>query len=221
MRRRPPPRRRLPPHLRRADRRGRVDPARVRGPRSRGHCRERRRASPQSRGDLPQGHRLRACLRRRQRTGRNGGPRRSQPERIAMLERLASFVHRNRRRVLLVALVGVAVAGVFGLGVAKRLSPYGDTDPSTQSVQAKNRYEAATGRQIDPGVIALVTTGDVHSAAAERRVREVEAKLRASRDIATVSSYYDSHDTTMVSRDGSSTYVVAYFRPKSDSRVQD
>ena len=133
----------------------------------------------------------------------------------------ASFVHRNRGRVLLVALVGIGVAGVFGLGVAKRLSPYGDTDPATQSVQATNRYQAATGRQIDPGVVALVTTGDVRSAAAERRVREVEAKLRASRDIATVSSYYDSHDTAMVSRDGSSTYVVAYFRPKSDSRVQD
>ena len=74
-----------------------------------------------------------------------------------MLERLASFVHRNSRRVLVVALVGVGVAGVFGLGVAKRLSPYGDTDPSTQSVQATNRYQAATGRQIDPGVIALVS----------------------------------------------------------------
>src|ERR671935_577726 len=138
-----------------------------------------------------------------------------------MLERLASFVHWNRRRVLLVALVGVAVAGVFGLGVAKRLSPYGDTDPSTQSVQAKTRYEAATGRQIDPGVVALVTTGDVHSAAAQRRVRQVEARLRASRDVAAVASYYDSHDPAMVSRDRRSTYVVTYFQPKSDSRLQD
>ena len=138
-----------------------------------------------------------------------------------MLEGLASFVHRNSRRVLVVALVGVAVAGVFGLGVAKRLSPYGDTDPSTQSVQATNRYQAATGRQIDPGVIALVTTGNVHSARAERRVRQVEARLRSSRDVAAVSSYYDSHDPAMVSRDGRSTYVVAYFQPKSDSRIQD
>ena len=134
----------------------------------------------------------------------------------------ASFVYRNRRRVLLVALLGIAVAGVFGLGVAKRLSPYGDTDPSTQSVQATNRFQAATGRQIDPGVVALMTTaGGVHSAAAERRVREVEAQLRSSRDVATVSSYYDSHDAAMVSRDGRSTYVVAYFQPKSDLRIQD
>jgi len=138
-----------------------------------------------------------------------------------MLERLASFLYGNRRRVLFVAVVGVALAGVFGLGVAKRLNPYGDTDPSTQSVQAKDRFEAATGRQIDPGVIALVTTGDVHSAAAGRRVRQVEAQLRASRDVAAVSSYYDTHDPAMISRDGRSTYVVAYFRPKPDLRIQD
>src|SRR6266516_4185511 len=133
----------------------------------------------------------------------------------------ASFVYRNRRRVLLVGLLGIAVAGVFGLGVTKRLSPYGDTDPSTESVQATHRYQAATGRQIDPGVVALVTTGGVHSAAAERRVRQVEAQLRASRDVATASSYYNSHDSAMVSRDGRSTYVVAYFKPRSDLRIQD
>ncbi len=138
-----------------------------------------------------------------------------------MFEKLASFVYRNSGRVLLVALVGVGVAGVFGLGVAKRLSPYGDSDPSTQSVQVTNRYQAATGRQIDPGVIALVRLGDVHTASAKRRVSRVAARLRSSRDIASVASYYDTHDPAMLSRDGRSTYVVAYFDPKSDLRIQE
>ncbi len=138
-----------------------------------------------------------------------------------MLESLASFTHRNRRRVLLVAVVGIVVAGAFGLGVAKRLSPYGDTDPSSQSVQVTNDYQAASGRQIDPGVIALVTTGDVHRARAERRVRQGEAEPRTSPDVAAVSSYYDSHDPAMLSRDERSTYVVAYFKPKSDLRIQN
>src|SRR5262245_55448159 len=138
-----------------------------------------------------------------------------------MLERLASSVYRNKRRVLLFSLLGIAVAGALGLGVTKRLSPYGDTDPSTQSVQASDRYQAATGRQIDAGVVALVTVDDVRTATAERRVREVEAELLSSRDVATVSSYYDTHDSAMVSRNGRSTYVVAYFRPKSDLRLQD
>ncbi|TMK23559.1 MAG: MMPL family transporter [Actinobacteria bacterium] len=138
-----------------------------------------------------------------------------------MFEGFASFVYRNRRRVLLVTLVGVAAAGAFGLGVTKRMSPYGDTDPSTQSVQATNRYQAATGRQIDPSVIALVTVGDVHSAKAKQRVRQIESELRASRDIAAVSTYYDGRDPDLVSRDGTSTYVVAYFRSMSDARIQD
>ena len=138
-----------------------------------------------------------------------------------MFGKLAKFTHANGRRVLFVAVIGTAVAGMFGIGVAKRLSPYGANDPSTQSVQAMNRYQAAAGRQIDPGVIALVNTGNVHSATAERRVREVEAQLHSSRDVAAVSSYYDSHDPAVVSRDGRSTYVVAYFQPKSDSRLKD
>jgi RND superfamily putative drug exporter len=138
-----------------------------------------------------------------------------------MLERLASFVHRNSRRVVIVALVAIGAAGVFGLGVAKRLGPYGDTDPATESVRATNRFQAATGRQIDPGVVALVATGDVRSARAERRVRQVEATLRASRDVEAVSSYYDSHDPALAARDGRSSYVVAYFEPRSDSRIQD
>jgi RND superfamily putative drug exporter len=123
--------------------------------------------------------------------------------------------------VLLVSLVAIGVAGVFGLGVAKRLSPYGDTDPSTESVQATNHYEAAAGRQIDPGVIALVNTGGIHRPNAERRVRQIEAQLRASRDVAAVSSYYDSHNPSMAARDGRSSYIVAYFKPKPDLRIQD
>src|SRR5262245_10978795 len=138
-----------------------------------------------------------------------------------MLGKLATFLHSNGRRVLFAAAIGAAIAGVFGVGVAKRLSPYGADDPATQSVQAKNRLQAAARRQIDPGIIALVTTGNVRSASAERRVREVQAQLRFSRDVAAVSSYYDSHDPAVVSRDGRSTYVVAYFVPKSDSRIKD
>jgi RND superfamily putative drug exporter len=138
-----------------------------------------------------------------------------------VLERFASFVHRNRRRVLVASLIAVVAAGAFGLGVANRLSPYGDTDPSTQSVEATHRYEQATGRQIDPGVVALVHAGDVRSARAERRVRQVAAQLRASRDIATVSTYFDTHDPAMVSRDGRTIEVVATFASKSDLTIQD
>jgi RND superfamily putative drug exporter len=138
-----------------------------------------------------------------------------------MFEKLATFAYSNRRRVLFVAVIGVVIAGVFGAGVSSRLSPYGANDPATQSVQATNRFQAATGRQIDPGVVALVSSGDVRSLAARRRVGRVAARLRAQPDVASVASFYTTHDPAMVARDGRSTYVVAYFKARSDTRLAD
>ncbi len=138
-----------------------------------------------------------------------------------MLGRLATFLHANGRRVLAVAIVGAAIAGAFGLSVSKHLSPYGANDPATQSVQATNRFQAAAGRQIDAGVVALVQSGSVRTAGAHARVNEVAAQLRAQPDVARVVSFYDTRDPAMVSRDGRSTYVLAYFKPLSDKALKD
>jgi len=133
---------------------------------------------------------------------------------------LSLFLHANARRVLLAAVVGAVIAGAFGMGVAKHLSPYGADDPATQSVQATGRFEAAAGRQSDPGVVALVRT-DVRSQAGRQRVGQVRHQLRAAPDIASVVSFFDTHDPALVSRDGRSTYVIAYFKPKSDKQLKD
>src|SRR5690348_16805610 len=138
-----------------------------------------------------------------------------------MLGRLAAFLYANGRRVLIAAVIGVAVAGAFGFGVAKHLSPYGANDPATQSVQAKSRFEAAANRQIDPGVVALVRAGDVHSAAAHARVDQVARELQRAPHVAVVRTVYTVHDPAMVSRDGRSTYVLAYFKPLSDKALKD
>ena len=135
--------------------------------------------------------------------------------------RLATFLHTHGRRVLLTAAIGAVIAGALGAGVAKHLSPYGAQDPSTQSVQATNRYQDAAGRQIEAGVVALVSSGNVHSAAARHRVAQVAAQLRAQPDVAQVSSFYDTGSAAMVSRDRRSTYVLAYFKPLSDSRLKN
>jgi RND superfamily putative drug exporter len=135
-----------------------------------------------------------------------------------MFARLAAFLYANGRRVLFAAVIGAAIAGVFGAGVSKQLSPYGSKDPATQSVQATSRFEAASGRQIDAGVIALVRSGDVHSAAAAARVGQVAAALRAEPDMSRVVSYYDTGNPSIVSDNAHSTYVLAYFKPISDKQ---
>jgi len=138
-----------------------------------------------------------------------------------MLTNLATFLHGHGRRVLLVAVIGAAIAGAFGVGVAKHMSPYGADDPATQSVRATHRFEAAAGRKIDPGIVAIVSAGDVHSAAAQRRVEQVAGRLRTQPDVSSAVSFYETHDPSMVSRDRHSTYVVAYFKPRSDTQLKD
>jgi RND superfamily putative drug exporter len=138
-----------------------------------------------------------------------------------MFEKLATFTYSNRGRVLSFAVIAAAIAAVFGAGVSSRLSPYGADDPATQSVQAKNRYQVATGRQIDPGVVALVSSGDVRSPAARQRVEGVAAELSAQPDVASVASFYTTHDPAMVARDRRSTYVVAYFKARSDLQISN
>ena len=136
-----------------------------------------------------------------------------------MFEKLATFAYSNRRRVLFAAVIGAVIAGAFGASVSSHLSPYGADDPATQSVQASNRFQASTGRQLDPGVVALVSTGDVGRPAARQRVGSVAAELRAQPDVARVASFYTTHDRAMVARDARSTYVVAYFKALSDKRL--
>jgi RND superfamily putative drug exporter len=138
-----------------------------------------------------------------------------------MLRNLATLIQANGRRVLLVTVLAAALAGAFGFGVAKHMSPYGADDPATQSVQATNRFEAAAHRKIDPGIVAIVNAGNVHSSAARERVESVAGQLRTQPAVASAVSFYDTHDPAMVSRDGRSTYVVAYFKQRSDSKLQD
>src|SRR5947199_8741315 len=106
-----------------------------------------------------------------------------------MLARLGAFLYKRGRLVLLAAAVLAAVAGVFGVGAAKSLWPYSAKDPATQSVQAANRFQAAAGRQIDAGVVALVRSGNVRAASARNRVAQVAAELRAQPDVASVQSF--------------------------------
>src|SRR6266566_2743809 len=95
-------------------------------------------------------------------------PQRPRPRKsgVAMLSRLATFLHAHGRRLLIGAVICAVAAGAFGLGVSKSLWPYSADDPASQSVKARHRFEAGAGRQIDAGVVALVSSGNVGTTAA-------------------------------------------------------
>jgi uncharacterized membrane protein YdfJ with MMPL/SSD domain len=140
-----------------------------------------------------------------------------------MLERLAIWVQRRPRRILAGAAVAALLAGAFGASVSERLSPFGDEDPASQSVRARERFEAASGRELEPGVVALIDAPrvDVRSAAGEHLVNRVARELRAAPGISQVQSFFSTRDAAMVSRNGRSTYVAAYFKPLPDKRIEE
>jgi putative drug exporter of the RND superfamily len=69
--------------------------------------------------------------------------------------------------------------------------------------------------------VAIVSAGDVHSFTVRQRVEQVADQLRAEPDVASAVSFYETRDHAMVSRDGRSTYVVAYFKARSDNQLED
>ena len=102
------------------------------------------------------------------------------------------------------------VALVFGAGVAESLAPFGFDDPATESVKARETVERAA--RYDPD---LVLTAIVRPFTRENVVRTA-ARLKEEPTVARVVTVYETHDLTMVSRDGQATYLVALFRPVDD-----
>ncbi|HEX8744553.1 MAG TPA: MMPL family transporter [Thermoleophilaceae bacterium] len=128
-----------------------------------------------------------------------------------MLDRLAGLAGRHGKAVVLAALVAAIVAGALGGSVADRLGPYSDDDPGTESIRTADRLESATGLDVDPGVVAIVTPGGaVRSARGRARVDEVARELSADPGIALVRSPFGPGGTeSMVARDGRSAFVTA------------
>jgi RND superfamily putative drug exporter len=122
---------------------------------------------------------------------------------MAALARLAGT---RPKRVVALALVLAAVAGVLGAGVAGRLGPYGADDPASEGVKTSDALERATGLTTTDALVVLVRSRD------EAAARAVAAELRRDPAIGQVTP-------AVRSRDGSAAYVVGHFR--SDGGQED
>jgi uncharacterized membrane protein YdfJ with MMPL/SSD domain len=136
-----------------------------------------------------------------------------------MLERLADIAHRRGRRIVIAAVMLAIVAGAIGGSVASRLASYGADDPATDSVKTANAIERATGVEAEPGVVVLVDgSGKVSSAQTRAKVDGVARTVARDRGIGRVATWYQTHDSTMVSKDGRSTFVAAWIKRGADDR---
>jgi uncharacterized membrane protein YdfJ with MMPL/SSD domain len=132
------------------------------------------------------------------------------------MTRLAGFVYRHAKRILLVAGLFFVVAAVVGGPVAGQLSAEDNDfqDPAAENVVATDRLNAATGGREDAGLVALVTPGgDVRTdPAAQARVRAIQRTIDADPGVLVARSYIDTRSPAFVSRDGHQTIVVGAFR---------
>jgi len=138
-----------------------------------------------------------------------------------MFERLAGIAHRYPWHIIAVALIFTGAAAWFGLQGAESLQPAGFDDPATQSIAARERIVSSTGANFDQNLIALVRTGQPIQAASTRaEVEGVARIIGRERAVARVLTVYRTHDPTMVSKDGKSTYIVVEFKNNSDGSIE-
>ena len=123
------------------------------------------------------------------------------------LDSLARLIHRRRRRVLVAAVLFVALAGSIGGPVAGLLDSDDDfDDPAAEAVQVREELQKATGAGSAPDVVALVRDAD------PAKVKRVQAALRDP-GVARV-------EVGGESRDGRSAFVAAtFFRGVEEDEV--
>ena len=131
-----------------------------------------------------------------------------------MFDALARLADRRPRRLAVAALVFFIAAGALGGSVAGRLDPYGADDPSTESARAKALLARTDFREL--GAIVLVEDAPVRSTETRRRVGALARTLRARRDVAEVTGFYDTGSRDFISNDREATYLAVALRPEGD-----
>ncbi len=131
------------------------------------------------------------------------------------MTRLAAFVNRRARRIVIVAGLFFVVAAMAGGPVVGQLSAEDEDfqDPDAQNIVASERLVAAGGGREEAGLVALFSPGgDVQTdPSARARVRSIERTIEADPGVVGARSYLDTRNPAFVSRDRRQTVVVAAF----------
>jgi RND superfamily putative drug exporter len=106
------------------------------------------------------------------------------------VHRLAQIVVRRRVLVLVLALVGMVIAGVVGGGVASRLSNGGFDDPTAESVRAVQILTDEFGISPPDIVIVASAEGSIDGDEAVAAAIALSSALEAEKHVTSVSSYW-------------------------------
>ncbi|MGA2927243.1 MAG: MMPL family transporter [Solirubrobacteraceae bacterium] len=129
-----------------------------------------------------------------------------------MFSSLANLALRHPRRVGVIALIFLVVAGVLGGPAAGLLNARNSfQDSSSQSARAESLIQKTTGNESTPGVLALVKAPPSSPA-----VASVARTIAAVPGVASVMTPAESDGAGLVSRDGTESLVAATLRTAPD-----
>jgi RND superfamily putative drug exporter len=138
-----------------------------------------------------------------------------------MFEAWGRAMYRRRRLALVVAVLFVAFAGIWGTGVFSKLASGSSfTPPDSQSQHEQNLADATFGRN-DADVVVLFSskTTTVSDPAYQQAVTRTLASVPA-RDVAKTSTYWSTGSPALVSADHHSTYAVLQLAGADDAARQ-
>lgn len=125
------------------------------------------------------------------------------------MKRLGEFLVRRRRTVVIVALVGLALAGAYGGSVVDSLSNGGFEDPGSESFLAAQTLEERFGVE-DPAMVLVVTAvdGTVDDPAVAEAGLALTAELLAQPGVTGASSYWALGSPASLRSDDASRALV-------------
>jgi trehalose monomycolate/heme transporter len=135
-----------------------------------------------------------------------------------MLARLGGMLYRARWIAIFVALVIVAGAAILGSGLFGVLKSGGFNDPASESTKAQNLLDTKLGGST-ADIIILMSNSSIKATdpAFTYAATQLLATLKARPQVASVSSYYSTHSTSFLSRDGHETFAVVQLAAKDES----
>lgn len=126
-----------------------------------------------------------------------------------MLRRLAGFVTRRRRAVLITAVLLALVGAGGSVTLFSKLSAGGFTDSGSESAQVADIVDETFG-DAPPNLIMLVSADDgVDEPAVAETGNELTAKLSDEQDVRDVASYWGTGQQALRSGDGSEALIMA------------
>jgi trehalose monomycolate/heme transporter len=138
-----------------------------------------------------------------------------------MFEAWGRALYRKRRLTLIIALLFVAIAGIWGTGVFAKLSAGNSfTPPDSQSQHEQNLADQAFGRNEADVVVLYQSQGMTVADPAYRQAVTAALAGLPRQDVARVTTYWSSQDPALVSANRHETYVVLQLTGSGDAGRQ-